>query len=369
MRDVFVRLLAEQYAESMSAIRCPVDLVWGEQDTEVPLEVAVRAQPMFPSATLVTLPGVGHLVPTEAPRELRRVSPRARSRQLGAAAGGRRRRSDGRLLVSADGRTPIVAVDLSRFHHGVAWVTVACCVAACVPGRPALAAGGPARALPGRIGRPGSPSAGGASTPANRRPGRRRRGRRGGSVRVAGRRSGGRRRGGRRARSACPLRGRTSPLAWTRRLRTLAAVWAVLEVVVVVIGVVIGLAAPLAVVAALAVPAAGRPGLPGDRPARAPAVRPTSSTRRRPGCAGWHRPWWPSPAPTARPRPRATSPTWSGRPARWWPPRPASTTGPVWPGPSTSTWPTAPRCSWPRWAPTARGRSPTCAAGARPTSP
>ena len=73
MRDVLVRLLSEQYAESMSAIRCPVDLVWGARDDEVPPEVAARARPMFSSATLRTLPGVGHLVPTEAPRELRQV--------------------------------------------------------------------------------------------------------------------------------------------------------------------------------------------------------------------------------------------------------------------------------------------------------
>ncbi len=50
------------------------------------------------------------------------------------------------------------------------------------------------------------------------------------------------------------LRGRTSPLTWTRRLRTLALVWAVLEAVVVVVGVVLGPAGPGAVVAALAVP-------------------------------------------------------------------------------------------------------------------
>ncbi|HWD51707.1 MAG TPA: Mur ligase family protein, partial [Acidimicrobiales bacterium] len=50
------------------------------------------------------------------------------------------------------------------------------------------------------------------------------------------------------------LKGRTAPLAWTRRLRTLAGVWAALEIVVVVIGVVTGLASVLAVVAALAVP-------------------------------------------------------------------------------------------------------------------
>lgn len=51
------------------------------------------------------------------------------------------------------------------------------------------------------------------------------------------------------------VRGRTAPLAWTRRLRTLAGVSAVLVVLVVVAGVVTGLAAPAGVVAALAVPA------------------------------------------------------------------------------------------------------------------
>ena len=50
------------------------------------------------------------------------------------------------------------------------------------------------------------------------------------------------------------LKGRTAPLAWTRRLRTLAGVWAALEIVVVVIGLVTGLASVLAVLAALAVP-------------------------------------------------------------------------------------------------------------------
>jgi pimeloyl-ACP methyl ester carboxylesterase len=73
MRDVFVRVLAEEYADDLASIACPVDLLWGEQDTEAPLEVALRAQPMFPSATLVTLPGVGHLIPTEAPAQLRQV--------------------------------------------------------------------------------------------------------------------------------------------------------------------------------------------------------------------------------------------------------------------------------------------------------
>ena len=73
MRDVLVRLLAESYGDAMAAVGCPVELLWGEEDTEVPVEVAVRAATVFPSARLVTLPRIGHLLPTEAPLELRRA--------------------------------------------------------------------------------------------------------------------------------------------------------------------------------------------------------------------------------------------------------------------------------------------------------
>jgi len=70
MRGVFVRVRAESYAEDIATITCPVDLLWGTQDTEVPVEVAERARPLFPSATLHRLEGIGHLAPTEAPDAL-----------------------------------------------------------------------------------------------------------------------------------------------------------------------------------------------------------------------------------------------------------------------------------------------------------
>lgn len=70
MRGVFVRILAEQYGDQLAALTCPVDLVWGEDDTEVPVEVAARAEGLLTSGTLVVLPGVGHLTPTEAPGAL-----------------------------------------------------------------------------------------------------------------------------------------------------------------------------------------------------------------------------------------------------------------------------------------------------------
>jgi len=51
------------------------------------------------------------------------------------------------------------------------------------------------------------------------------------------------------------LRGTSAPLAWTRRLRTLAGVWLVLQAAVVAVGAVLGVAAPVAAAGALAVPA------------------------------------------------------------------------------------------------------------------
>jgi len=73
MREVFVRILHEDYRRVASAVGCPVDLVWGADDAEVPLAVAERAVGLFPSASLAVIPGVGHLLPTEAPAELARI--------------------------------------------------------------------------------------------------------------------------------------------------------------------------------------------------------------------------------------------------------------------------------------------------------
>jgi len=51
------------------------------------------------------------------------------------------------------------------------------------------------------------------------------------------------------------LRGRTSPLAWTRRLRTLTATWAVLQAAIVVVGMLTGFVAVVCAAGALASPA------------------------------------------------------------------------------------------------------------------
>lgn len=73
MRDVLVASVNETYEAEMARVEVPVSLVWGEADTEVPVEIAERAVHFFAKAVpdLRIVEGVGHLVPTTAPEALR----------------------------------------------------------------------------------------------------------------------------------------------------------------------------------------------------------------------------------------------------------------------------------------------------------
>jgi len=70
MRDVLVASVNESYEAELTALRTPVELLWGQEDTEVPVEVARRAATMISGERLTVLAGVGHLVPTQAPDAL-----------------------------------------------------------------------------------------------------------------------------------------------------------------------------------------------------------------------------------------------------------------------------------------------------------
>ena len=74
MRDVLVISVNESYEEELSRLEVPVTLLWGEEDREVPVEVARRASARITTThTLQSLQGVGHLVPSEASHELANV--------------------------------------------------------------------------------------------------------------------------------------------------------------------------------------------------------------------------------------------------------------------------------------------------------
>jgi len=82
MRDVLVRSLAETregiYRRALAGVACPVELVWGGHDADAPVAVAEDATTVLAEARLTVLPGVGHLVPTEAPAALRAALDRLR---------------------------------------------------------------------------------------------------------------------------------------------------------------------------------------------------------------------------------------------------------------------------------------------------
>ena len=80
MRDVLVRLVNERYDDALAALACPVELVWGADDTDVPVETARAIVAAVPQARLTLCPGSGHLVPLTAPAQLRAAVERASAR-------------------------------------------------------------------------------------------------------------------------------------------------------------------------------------------------------------------------------------------------------------------------------------------------
>jgi pimeloyl-ACP methyl ester carboxylesterase len=71
MRQVLVRAVNERYDDVLEVIRCPVTLVWGDDDGVVPITVARLAVDDLEDAHLVVCPGAGHLTPLSAPGVLR----------------------------------------------------------------------------------------------------------------------------------------------------------------------------------------------------------------------------------------------------------------------------------------------------------
>jgi pimeloyl-ACP methyl ester carboxylesterase len=71
MREVLVRAVNETDEAQLDAVRCPVHMVWGGDDTAAPLEVAERAMTHLAQGDLTVHPGVGHLTPLLIPSAVR----------------------------------------------------------------------------------------------------------------------------------------------------------------------------------------------------------------------------------------------------------------------------------------------------------
>ncbi|HJR91424.1 MAG TPA: alpha/beta hydrolase, partial [Acidimicrobiia bacterium] len=74
MRDILVTVVNESYEEELGRIGGPVRLLWGAEDTEVPVSVAQSAVGLLArggaAVELEVLTGVGHHVPLIAPEAL-----------------------------------------------------------------------------------------------------------------------------------------------------------------------------------------------------------------------------------------------------------------------------------------------------------
>ena len=71
MRDILVRVVNETYEAELARVGCPVRMVWGADDQEVPLEVAHRSAELLDDVRLDVVEGCGHDVPRSAPDRIR----------------------------------------------------------------------------------------------------------------------------------------------------------------------------------------------------------------------------------------------------------------------------------------------------------
>lgn len=71
MREILVKAVNETYEEEMRAVKCPVELVWGELDTAAPLAVGQGALDFLDEAELTVVAGCDHYTPSNAPEALR----------------------------------------------------------------------------------------------------------------------------------------------------------------------------------------------------------------------------------------------------------------------------------------------------------
>ena len=71
MRDILVKVVNETYEDELARVSCPVRMVWGADDREVPLEVAHRAAGLLDDVGLDVVEHCGHDVPRMAPERIR----------------------------------------------------------------------------------------------------------------------------------------------------------------------------------------------------------------------------------------------------------------------------------------------------------
>jgi len=62
VRDIFVKVVNEDYRDAMARVTVPVRMVWGESDTSAPADAGLAASKLIPDARFRVVPGAGHLL-------------------------------------------------------------------------------------------------------------------------------------------------------------------------------------------------------------------------------------------------------------------------------------------------------------------
>ena len=71
VRDIFVKLVNEDYRSVMADITVPVRMVWGENDNQAPAAAGEAASKLIPGAHFRVVPGAGHLLEGALPAAVR----------------------------------------------------------------------------------------------------------------------------------------------------------------------------------------------------------------------------------------------------------------------------------------------------------
>jgi len=60
LREIFIRTINEDLSEAAKMIECPSLLIWGDKDSETPLEIGMRYQRLIQRSNLIVLPNKDH---------------------------------------------------------------------------------------------------------------------------------------------------------------------------------------------------------------------------------------------------------------------------------------------------------------------
>ena len=69
LRDTFVQIVNEDVSPNLPFITIPTLIIWGEDDTMVPVSLAKEIHERIKGSTLISMPNVGHKAPYEAPKD------------------------------------------------------------------------------------------------------------------------------------------------------------------------------------------------------------------------------------------------------------------------------------------------------------